>query len=97
MSSNGDVSPSSVPSAEWVRLNVGGTVFTTTKSTLQKAPKTFLVSDDFLRHEIIVNSSWQAPLKLHVYWSEPKEPTQLGSVSVPKIYFQPAFINGICI
>jgi len=42
MSSNGDVSPSSVPSAEWVRLNVGGTVFTTTKSTLQKAPKTFL-------------------------------------------------------
>ena len=45
MSSNGDVSPSSVPS-EWVRLNVGGTVFTTTKSTLQKDRESFLVSDD---------------------------------------------------
>jgi len=41
MSSNGDVSPSSVPS-EWVRLNVGGTVFTTTKSTLQKDRESFL-------------------------------------------------------
>ena len=33
----------------------------------------------------------------HVYRSEPKEPTQSGSVSVSKIHFQPNFINGVCI
>ena len=57
-SSNGDVSPSSVPS-EWVRLNVGGTVFTTTKSTLQKDRESFLVSVGKLAAKIKIYSDFQ--------------------------------------
>lgn len=44
MATNGNPEPSQTSPlrAEWVRLNVGGTVFMTTKTTLAKDPKSFL-------------------------------------------------------
>ena len=39
--SNGEMSPNS-KRTEWIRLNVGGTLFMTTKTTLCKDPKSFL-------------------------------------------------------
>jgi len=43
MATNGNPETGVAPlRAEWVRLNVGGTVFMTTKTTLSKDPKSFL-------------------------------------------------------
>ena len=53
-SNGGGVSHTSVPS-EWVRLNVGGTVFTTTKSTLQKDRDSFLVSADMRETQLYLS------------------------------------------
>jgi len=42
MATNGNPDSGVPLRAEWVRLNVGGTVFMTTKTTLSKDPKSFL-------------------------------------------------------